>query len=471
MKKAHFVVIIQYLLFKIRECRIITNDKDTTASALANVCDEFFLKSSEEFSVIIYGPASDRMCEILNEFLSIIESEAVIRLEYVKNPEHWHHEMKMSAVLFISDELDVWKFTKSASLTNMFPRNLKFLVYSGDFMNSYQFHRKYNTDLTFVQSHQYFLMDMPDEISLLTIEHFGDGYCNKPSINTLNIFNKSRKSWDMKLQNHQKFRNFHTCQLEIFETFGPFLYAKEKVADVSDCVKSGRRNCSSLIAEYSGDANLQGITLDIFKIMSKIANFSTNFNFLLGDLAEYRNEVNPAIRLHYGQLTLVLNSEVFSTVSVYNGHYLFALTPAELYTNFEKLWLPFDDFTWIFLLFTFVAAFSAIFVVKFMNVGIRHAFFGRENTTPSWNIIHIFFGISHLKIPKASIPRFILILFILFCLIFRTCYQSKLFEFMTSDMRKPPPKSIEDLIIRDYTIVTCSEGQNVALNRIIEEKR
>jgi hypothetical protein len=73
---------------------------------------------------------------------------------------------------------------------------------------------------------------------------------------------------------------------------------------------------------------------------------------------------------------------------------------------------------------------------------------------PAYNALGILFGISQLRLPRESFSRFILLLFIWFCLIFRTCYQSMMFEFMTSDMQKPLPASLDDLIKMNYTIVT-----------------
>jgi hypothetical protein len=75
-------------------------------------------------------------------------------------------------------------------------------------------------------------------------------------------------------------------------------------------------------------------------------------------------------------------------------------------------------------------------------------------TNPAYNALGIFFGISQLRLPCESFSRFVLLLYIWFCLIFRTCYQSMMFEFMTSDMRKPVPASIDDLILMNYTIFT-----------------
>jgi hypothetical protein len=80
-------------------------------------------------------------------------------------------------------------------------------------------------------------------------------------------------------------------------------------------------------------------------------------------------------------------------------------------------------------------------------------FFFLGNFSPAYNALGIFFGISQLQLPRESFSRFILLLFIWFCLIFRTCYQSMMFEFMTSDMQKPLPASIEDLRDMNYTIV------------------
>lgn len=71
---------------------------------------------------------------------------------------------------------------------------------------------------------------------------------------------------------------------------------------------------------------------------------------------------------------------------------------------------------------------------------------------PAHNAVGIFFGIGQTKLPEEYFSRFLLLLFIWFCLMFRTCYQSKNFEFITSDMRKPMPETFEDLAYWNYTI-------------------
>lgn len=67
-------------------------------------------------------------------------------------------------------------------------------------------------------------------------------------------------------------------------------------------------------------------------------------------------------------------------------------------------------------------------------------------------VVGLIFGIGQTRLPDRSFSRFILLLFIWFCLIFQVCFQSKLFEFMTSEPRRPLPKTIQDLIQRNYSM-------------------
>ncbi|KAG5671307.1 hypothetical protein PVAND_001512 [Polypedilum vanderplanki] len=115
--------------------------------------------------------------------------------------------------------------------------------------------------------------------------------------------------------------------------------------------------------------------------------------------------------------------------------------------------MPFDNLTWIFLFLTFGLTFATIFGLQFCPQLIRTIIFGKGINNPAYNALGIFYGISQLRLPRESFPRATLIIFIWFCLIIRTCWQSKMFELMTSDMRKPLPRTLEDLRKMNYTVV------------------
>jgi hypothetical protein len=358
---------------------------------------------------------------------------------------------------------------------NISPKELKFLMYFDDPPQNIPLINNYKSDITFLVSHQFFIENSYQKLKFYTFVHFTTGNCNKPTKQILNIFNKSTQQWNRKLENHRKFDTFNACPIIVNEHFGPFMYLRRQNEEIFKCIRNRHRNCIPLISYYAYKYKIHGFTYDIFKIASKLANFTPIFRFhgeRLSDLrqAHYEATQVPKIQILTGPVLSELNSNVFVTSLILDGHYLLAATPTEYYNNYEKLLLPFDDVTWTLLVLTFVAAFSVIFVVKFLPKRVRYLVLGRETLHPALNVLHSLFGVPQFRLPSASIPRFILVAFVFFCLIFRTCYQSKLFEFMASDMRKLPPKTVKNLIERNYTIVSCGEGHLSALYEIIKDK-
>jgi hypothetical protein len=158
---------------------------------------------------------------------------------------------------------------------------------------------------------------------------------------------------------------------------------------------------------------------------------------------------------------LLYNRLTHSTASFFESKEVIAVTLGELYTSYEKLWLPFDDTTWKYLIISFVFAFVAILIINRLPLSIRKSVFGENPRIPALNIMSTFYGIPQFKLPVFNIPRFVLILCVFFCLIFRTCYQSKMFEFMTTDPRRPPPQSIQELKDNNYILYSQKLISNI----------
>ncbi|XP_070491098.1 uncharacterized protein [Chironomus tepperi] len=263
-------------------------------------------------------------------------------------------------------------------------------------------------------------------VHLGAIEYFTDEACNEPQVILLNSFNRATQKWNKKLENHEHFQNFYGCPLKLG-------FVTEQLG--------------TCWADYSDNKILKigGIITELFKMSSIKLNFQPMSDVLIA------NDSDASIFLaRYSKFIF----EHHSTVTFSADQDVIIATPGELYTSYEKLLLPFDSATWKYLHITFVACFVAIFAIKRMPKFFRQRIFGDDVKTPVLNVISTFFGISQFKLPIRHMPRFILTLFIFFCLIFRTCYQSKLFEFMTSEPRRPPPMTIEDLKNRNYTVLT-----------------
>ena len=304
-------------------------------------------------------------------------------------------------------------------------------------------------------------------VSLLTIDNFSDKSCNSPLVFVINKFNRITRNWTKPLEGYKKFTNFYGCPLIVTDNFGPFLYPKKRFAEISECFTKDPRNCLALLTYLAATTGLQGVAVDLFSMVAKIANFTPKYELRVNERRPMMPARPPEVRVYVSNYDQLLKG--YSPTSLhFASSFILAATPSEYYNNYEKLWLPFDCTTWILLLLTLILAFSVIFGLNFVPKFIRKSFIGVNITTPALNFVQIFLDNSLTKLPKSSLARFILIMFIWFCLIFRTLYQSKSFDFMTSDVRKAPPCTVQDLIDRNYTIVTFSTHEKI-LNEMIPD--
>jgi hypothetical protein len=96
--------------------------------------------------------------------------------------------------------------------------------------------------------------------------------------------------------------------------------------------------------------------------------------------------------------------------------------------------LPFDMYTWALIGFTFAAAVNAVFFVSLTATRTKNFVFGSKVTTPFLNIAHVFFGLGQTVLPQRNFARFILMMFIIYCLIIRTAWQGMVsFESMNKE--------------------------------------
>lgn len=301
-------------------------------------------------------------------------------------------------------------------------------------------------------SFQYFIINHPKFLQLITINHFADGKCNRILPTTLNIFRKKAQKWQWKLKNHQKFTNFHGCPLTILEHYGVALNIKDLNFQMFNCLKTKNdKLCHELRSNLMETVNpkLRGLTYELFQLMAKTANFTAKYEFL-PLISKNISEVYVRIwRVPF----MTEDKDMHMVMPIFPFEYIMVTTPSEFYTNYEKLLLPFDVTTWILMLIAFLVSFSLIFLMEIF----RKVFRLHNNRVSPLNVVQVIFGNTVKKPPRKVLQRVILILFIFLCLIFRTCYQNKLFEFITDEMRKAPPRDLDELFARNYNIISYLE--------------
>jgi len=144
---------------------------------------------------------------------------------------------------------------------------------------------------------------------------------------------------------------------------------------------------------------------------------------------------------------------IYGTV-LYTDGATFAVPLGEPYSDLEKMFMMFDWEVWVAIGSTLLMALVVIQIIKFMSKKVQNFVFGRNIKTPTMNMIEIFLCGAQVRVPGRNFARFLLMLFIIWCLIIRTCYQSKLFEFLQADLRRPGIKTLEELYESNLTSLT-----------------
>lgn len=145
------------------------------------------------------------------------------------------------------------------------------------------------------------------------------------------------------------------------------------------------------------------------------------------------------------------------TVPIFHDHMVFFVTRGAPYSSYERLILAFDLTTWLLIIIAFVIAFFVIFLVEFLSLqfSFKRAKFliFEEANSPSLNVLEIFFGYGLIKIPNQNFTRILIILFTIYCLIIRTAYQGKMFEFLYSNIRHQTVETIAELFEKRIPIL------------------
>jgi Ligand-gated ion channel len=139
-----------------------------------------------------------------------------------------------------------------------------------------------------------------------------------------------------------------------------------------------------------------------------------------------------------------------ATVSFDMQEIMFIIPPGRLYTSFEKLSLPFTNQVWFLISFVFLAGFFTIYVVSLKHKKLRSLVFGERVTQPAMNMLIVVFGLQQTKLPTKTFARFILLNFLLFCLVIRCVYLAALYRFLQTDRRHAEVKSIDQMIQNNF---------------------
>jgi hypothetical protein len=450
----------------------INPDIKIISYVLHDLVDEFYINEDIKFNILNKRSISSFSRDILNDFLAKSNGKFSTRLSQHKMAKTTKLKKITQSFIIFLDALNDFEILERIFLVYRHgDEAIKFFIFIPNITYEelrsswiYKYYRKLFIVSGGVFHHSYFITNEFNTVTLSTVEYFSPYGCNRPYLKKLNIFYKQSMTWSTELKNYEKFLQYYGCKLVMML---PNSDSNGNLYHVS--------GYSILDPNTLPYYDIKGITPIIFEIAAKHHNFLTHYQPALVPADWLIAEQNQEVLMYPINKTILEPLVFFEVISLYNAHLgmrvsnvvanlnvYMVVTPAEKYTPYEKFFLPFDLWTWILFFVTFILTFLVIFIINCFSKPVQNLVYGNKVDTPIWNIVCIFFGVSQMKLPNSNFSRFIWIMFIYFCLIFRTCFQSKFFEFMTSEPRQAPPKTVQDLIDREYNVYAMDVNQKLA---------
>ncbi|KAG5669463.1 hypothetical protein PVAND_017350 [Polypedilum vanderplanki] len=442
--------------------RCFCSESLSVTKAMIDVIREFYIGNNLRFDFIIYGKLTSHMNEVITEVIKEISQDFFVNIQQFVNG-NYKIKLEQSAVIFTESIENLHEFHKNTyhlekakNSLRFTDKHFKFLIYIEQF-------EEFNLKVDQIISppmwfYEFYLVNIFKFVTLYALDLYSEDSCGKLSPKVLNFYSKDSQKWNKKLEKFDHFRNFHGCILSTVVDFGPNWYLNVN--------KSENKKYFQAIEVFKteiahGNFKYSGLIHEIMETVAKKANFTLHYTIknyngeLVSGVKNFQSEFKFSIHISFNSFEKNFeNSKIFwYSEPCGSVDFYFLVMPNDLYTNYEKLLMPFDRTTWILMILTIALTFGIILGYYVLPKCIKMIFYGKDMKNPAFNTLGVIFGISQLKLPQRSINRFALSLFIWFCLIFRTCYQSMLFEFMTSDMRKPLPASIDDLREMNYTVM------------------
>lgn len=231
-----------------------------------------------------------------------------------------------------------------------------------------------------------FVTEQDDAVYLKSITLFSPQHCGQIKLVEINKFSKSSLSWLTVNFFFVDILDFYGCEVVFGYAFG---YTSFPLLIMNSIRES---------LNFSYVLNRIDIPTETFENRSlKVVWF-------------FYPEVIDFVSFYYSQMSAPLYSDVISLTIPYG----------EPFTALEKMFYPFDNYVWIFFTATFMIAYLVILFINFLGHTVTENFIYGENVrSPALNVFSIFMGCGLKVLPKKNFARFLLMSFVLFCLVMR----------------------------------------------------
>ena len=235
----------------------------------------------------------------------------------------------------------------------------------------------------------------------------------------------------------------------------------------------------------NGSFYYTGNDVEMMNEISRVMKFRKQYIFAVGQSGQgkvFKNGtstgainkvINGDVDLMMGNLFLtsarmkyMTNTNSYSSVPL-----ILIVPPTRPLTSFEKLFKPFQATVWYFLLGVFGFGIFAIFIIKHQSIELQNLVLGKNVRYHYFNMLLILVGGSQINLPGRNFSRFLLMSFLLFCLVQRTLHQGSLYQFLKSENSAPQVQSINEMIENDFEFFTFASFEEFTVSSKINARQ
>ncbi|CAO1425859.1 unnamed protein product [Diamesa serratosioi] len=309
------------------------------------------------------------------------------------------------------------------------------------------------------------LIEEDNQISLMSFIPYNKRVCGDTTPVIINKFNNGSLLFKTKELFPKKFVNLLNCPIKIASFSIPPAVLR--------------------LQHENGSFYYIGNDVELMNEMSRVMKFKKQYIFGLDRAGQGKvfdngtstgsinKVINGEVDLMMGNLFLTSSRMKFmtNTNSYSSMPMILIVPPGAPFTSFEKLFKPFQATVWYCLLGALGFGMFAIFIIKHQSEELQNLVLGKNVRYHYFNMLLIFVGGSQTNLPGRNFSRFLLMIFLLFCLVQRTLHQGSLYQFLKSENSAPPVQSINEMIEKEFEFFTFAAFEEFTHSSKIYERQ
>lgn len=287
------------------------------------------------------------------------------------------------------------------------------------------------------------VLEVDGNVGMYTFYPFANEHCgNDSTLYFINKYHPNNFSWSSEVFFDDKFKNLNKCKFKVaaLDTSTPSVIVSSS--------ENGTKKFSGLEVDIVNKVAEEFNLTAVFDGNDAVGNIFPNGSTVAGVLASVHIKTHD---LAIGTLSLQFERVQFlsETVPVLSVPIIVVIPPAKLISPFKKLLRPFSILVWILMASTFLLGIAVVTVFKLTSQTGYSFIVGKNVNYPILNMLIAFFGGSQNKLPNLNFARYLLMKFLLFCLVIRCLYQGKLFIMLQMELRDDQVETVDDIVERD----------------------